>query len=217
MDGMTRAGRTRPRRIVVLACSAGGLDALIRVLAPLPTELRAAIVVVQHTRPDRHSLLPGILSQRCRLPVHEVRQGELMHEGRVYVVPAGMHALATAEGALALIASDGPPPYRPSADLLLTSLAVTAGERAVAVILSGNGNDGATGAVAVHRFGGTVFAADQASSAHPAMPAAAVGRDDAVDAVLPVDDIARAIVALVDEEHGAAAAGGEEALLVERR
>lgn len=198
---MALVGRTRPRRIVVLACSAGGLDALVRVLAPLPPDLRAAIVVVQHTCPDRPSLLPGILARHCRLPVHAVRHGELMRAGCVYVVPAGRHALATAEGTLALIASDGPPPYRPSADLLLTSLAITAGARAVAVILSGKGNDGATGAVAVHQFGGTVFAADPASSAYPAMPAAAVGRDDTVDAVLPVDDIARAVVALVDEEH----------------
>jgi chemotaxis response regulator CheB len=127
--GLTATGLVRPRRIVVLACSAGGLDALVRVLAPLHSDLRAAVVVVQHQRPERHSLLPVILARRSRMPVHEARNGEVLREGCVYVVPAGMHALATTAGTLALIASDGPPPFRPSADLLLTSLAVTAGDR----------------------------------------------------------------------------------------
>jgi two-component system chemotaxis response regulator CheB len=198
----------QPRRIVVLACSAGGLDALVRVLGPLPSDLQAAIVVVQHQRPERISLLPAILARRCRMPVHEVRHGEIMREGTVYVVPAGRHAIATTDGTLALIASDGPPPYRPSADLLLTSLAVTAGDRVVAVILSGGGNDGATGAVAVHEFGGMVLAADQASSANFAMPAAAIGRDDVVDAVLPVDDIAQALTTLAAPQHDEAQVGG---------
>src|SRR5689334_10591455 len=107
---MAAARSVPPRRVVVLACSAGGLDALVRVLAPLPADLGAAIVVVQHQRPERHSLLPAILARRSRMPVREVRHGEAMREGCVYVVPAGMHALATAEGTLALIASDGPPP-----------------------------------------------------------------------------------------------------------
>lgn len=80
---------------------------------------------------------------------------------------------------------------------MLTSLALNVGARTIAVILSGGGNDGATGAVAVHDFGGRVIAADRMSSAHFAMPAAAIGRDDAVDLVLPVQDIAEAIAAMV--------------------
>jgi two-component system chemotaxis response regulator CheB len=110
-----------------------------------------------------------------------------------------MHALVTTENTLALIASDGPPPYRPSADLLLTSLAVVAAKRTIAVILSGTGHDGATGAVAIHDFGGTVIAADRASSAWFGMPEAAIGRDDAVDYVLPVDEIPELLVSLAKE------------------
>jgi two-component system chemotaxis response regulator CheB len=115
----------------------------------------------------------------------------------VLVVPAGTHALATAQNTLVLIASDGPPPYRPSADLLLTSLAVTAGSRVIAVVLSGGGTDGATGAVAVHDLGGTVIAADRASSTVFGMAAAAIGCDDAVNHVLPVDEIPRLLADLI--------------------
>ena len=75
-------------------------------------------------------------------------------------------------------------------------VATVAPRRTIAVILSGGGSDGATGAVALHDFGGTVIAADKASSAHFAMPEAAISRDDAVDYVLPTDDIPALLVSL---------------------
>jgi two-component system chemotaxis response regulator CheB len=175
--------------VVALVCSAGGLDALTHVLAPLDPDFPAAIIALQHSRPDRRGLLAPILQRRCRLPVRDAKDGDVLVPGTVLVVPSGRHALATKGGALALISSDGPPPYRPSADLLLATLAVTAGNRAVAVVLSGEGSDGATGATAVHEFGGVVIAADKESSAHYGMPAAAISRDDVVDHVRPVDEI----------------------------
>jgi len=182
--------------IVALVCSAGGFDALTHVLAPLPRDFPAAVVVLQHQRPDREtSLLSPLLARRTRLPVRDARNGDPLVPGTVLVVPPGTHALATPEHTLALVASDGPLPYRPSADLLLSTLAVTAGPRVIAVVLSGRGHDGADGAVAVHDFGGTVIATDRASSEHFAMPAAAIGRDDAVDEVLPVDAIPAALLA----------------------
>lgn len=186
----------RPARVVALVCSAGGLQALQRVLGPLPADFPASVVVLQHQHPAGPGLLARILARTCRLPVRAARNGDVLTAGVVLVVPPGVHALATASNTLALIASDGRPP-RPSADLLLTSLAATAGERVVAVVLSGGGTDGATGAVAVHDLGGTVIAADRASSAVFGMPAAAIGRDDAVDRVLPVDEIPGMLTALL--------------------
>jgi chemotaxis response regulator CheB len=76
-----------------------------------------------------------------------------------------------------------------SADLLLATLAVTAGPQVIAVILSGAGHDGATGATAVHDRGGVVIAADESLSTHPAMPLAATARDQIVGHVVPVDTI----------------------------
>ena len=81
------------------------------------------------------------------------------------IAPPGQHTLVTAEGAVALLESGSTPPYRPSADLLLTTLALAYGQRVSAVVLSGGGNDAATGATAVHRFGGTVIAASPETSA----------------------------------------------------
>jgi two-component system chemotaxis response regulator CheB len=176
--------------IVALVCSAGGIDALTRVLAPLPGDLPAAIVVVQHVSPDVHSGLAALLDGRTALTVEAATDGAKLTPGQVLVAPAGQHALVTGEQTIALIPSGAIPPYRPSADLLLTTLAVTCGARAIAVVLSGRGNDAATGASAVHRFGGTVIASTALTSTQAAMPQATIDRDNAVDHVVPLDEIA---------------------------
>ena len=183
--------------IVALVCSAGGLDALTTILEALPPEFPAAVIVGQHQAPDRPNPLADLLSRHCRLPVTVAQNGEEFRAGNVVVVPPHTHALATVDNRIALIASDGTPPYRPSADLLLGTPAVTAGTRTVAVILSGEGNDGATGATAVHDSGGVVVASDRATSGHFAMPLAAIRRDNVVDWVLPLQRIAPALVSIV--------------------
>jgi two-component system, chemotaxis family, protein-glutamate methylesterase/glutaminase len=182
--------------IVALVCSAGGLPALISVLAPLPADFPAAIIALQHQSPDYPSQLAGILARNCALPVSPARQGAALRAGTVVVVPPGTHALATIGNRLALISADHSLPARPCADLLLVSLALVAARRTIAVILSGGGSDGATGAVAVHDFGGTVIAADKKSSAYFGMPEAAISRDDAVDHVLPVHEIPALLISL---------------------
>ncbi len=184
--------------VVALVCSAGGLDALTRVLAPLPADLPAAVIVLQHLEPDRVSELAAILDQRTALAVGLAVDGDRLTPARVWVCPPGRHTLVTGDMSLALIPSGTVPPYRPSADLLLTTLAVAAGPRVIAVVLTGRGNDAATGATAVHRFGGTVIASTLASSTEAAMPRATIGRNHAVDHVVALDvlaDLLRALVA----------------------
>ena len=181
---------------MALVCSAGGLEALISVLSPLPAGFPAAVIVLQHQAPDRPSYLARTLARNCALPVTVAEHGTTLRAGTVAVVPPGKHALLTALSRLALISTDHALTYRPSADLLLVSLALLAARRAIAVILSGGGSDGATGAAALHDLGGTVIAADKASSAYPAMPEAAISRDDVVDYVLPVTEIPTLLISL---------------------
>lgn len=180
---------------MALACSSGGLEALISVLRPLPAAFPAAIIASQHLAPDKPSYIAHILARNCALPFPAPCHGAELRAGTVLVVPAGNHALVTVDNRLALISADHSMPFRPSADLLLTSLALVAAPRSIAVILSGRGADGATGAVAMHDFGGTVIAADKASSAHSEMPEAAIRRG-AVDYVLPVGDIPELLISL---------------------
>lgn len=182
--------------VIALVCSSGGLDALTSVLAPLPADLSAAVVVVQHTPPDAPEVLAAILDRRTALPVRAAGEGDRLTPGRVLVAPPGRHMLVAADDTVALIPSGARPPYRPSADLLLTTLATAAGARVIAVVLSGHGNDAATGATAVQHFGGTVIVASPQSSTAPAMPEATIGRDHATDHVVAVDEVAPLLVAM---------------------
>jgi two-component system chemotaxis response regulator CheB len=182
--------------IVALSCSAGGLDALIKVLGPLPADLPAAILVLQHMPPDVSSQLPVVLGRSTDLAVEWAEDGASLRPGCVLVAPAGRHTLITKDETVALIPSGSVPPYRPSADLLLTSLALAAGRRVVAVVLSGEGQDAATGATAVHRFGGIVIVSSPETSARSAMPRATMIRDDITDHVVPLDDLAGLLLAL---------------------
>lgn len=185
--------------VVALVCSMGGLDALERILGTLPDEFAAAVLVLRHLDPHGHDWLAQILQRRVRLPVAAARDGDRLEAGHALVAPAGYHTLIAHDDRIALIESGDRPPYRPSADLLLTSLALTAGSRTIAVVLSGYGNDGATGATAVHRFGGVVIASDQASSTVFSMPYATISRDKIIDYVLPVDEIATLLVKLTTQ------------------
>jgi two-component system chemotaxis response regulator CheB len=183
--------------IVALVCSAGGLDALTQVLTDLPADLPAAVIVLQHQSPDHRSDLAVLLDNRTSLPVDPARDGGPLLPGRVYVAPSGQHTVVAADETIALVPSGALPPYRPSADLLLTSLAVSFGERVIAVVLTGRGNDAATGASLVHRFGGTVIACTVATSAQSDMPQATIDRVHHVDHVTALDEVAELLRSLV--------------------
>jgi two-component system chemotaxis response regulator CheB len=171
-------------------CSVGGLDALYQVLQGLPADLGAAVIVLQHVDPATPSGLARILDRHSVLPVTPARDGAELVPGEVVVAPSGRHTLVTGAGRIALIASGPRPPYRPSADLLLTSVALAAGPRAIAVILTGYGNDGATGATAVHHLGGVVIATNQATSTEFAMPQATIDREAVTDHVVDLGEVA---------------------------
>ena len=173
-----------------LVASAGGVDAVLSILGALPETVPAAVLVLIHQEPDRASRLVDVLARQSALPVRVAEHGATLFRGEVRVAPPGRHLLVTPGPRTALIRSGVAPPSRPSADLLLTTLAIACGSQATAVVLSGGGHDGATGATAVHDFGGTVIATDQATSTVFSMPEATIDRYDVVDHVVPLGDVA---------------------------
>jgi len=184
------------KQVVALVGSAGGLGAFCRVLEQLPADLEAAVVVVLHLRAAYPSMLATILARSSRLPVKQAEAGDLLEPGHVYVAPPDAHLLVRADGCLQL---DTQPPIhflRPSADVLLKSLATTHAAECIAVVFSGTGTDGAAGAVALKATGGVVLAQDEESSEHFGMPSAAIA-SGAVDQVLALDQIASAVVEFV--------------------
>src|SRR3954447_1145010 len=156
---------------VALVCSAGGLEALQHVLGTLEPGFGGSVLVAMHQPPQAEfGRLARILARRTELPVEVAVDGAPLLAGRVQVAPPGRHLLVDRDERIALIPVGPVPPARPSADLLLTTLALATGPRCVAVVLSGSGRDGATGATAVHRFGGTVVASDASTSEYFGMP-----------------------------------------------
>jgi two-component system chemotaxis response regulator CheB len=182
--------------VVAMVTSAGGLHALSEVLAALPADLPAALLVVQHLQPDQPSHLAHILAQRTSLAVRMAEDGAALRIGTVLIGPPAQHLLVTSAARIGLIDSDDLPPARPSADLLLATLAVTCGPRALAVVLTGKGHDAQAGIRAIVHCGGTVYAQDQASSEHFGMPGSAIDTN-LVHKVLPLPDVAAAVHAHV--------------------
>jgi len=135
----------RPGYVVGFAASAGGLAALTQVLSALPASFAAPVLVVLHLDPNHRSWLTEIFSRRLALAVAPVREGEPLVAGRVYVAPANQHLLARGDGTLALTGEARVQYSRPSGDVLFASLAEAWGPRAIAVVLTGRGRDGADG------------------------------------------------------------------------
>ena len=182
--------------VVALAASAGGLTALSSVLADLPAGFPAGILVVQHLDPRHRSLMADILNRRTRLEVKQAEDGDHLAPGRVYIAPPNRHLLLNGDGSLSLTQTELVHFVRPSADLLFESVAAGYKDRAIAVVLSGSGGDGSMGVKAIKKMGGTVLAQDQSTSEFFGMPGAAIDSGN-VDFVLPLEEIAPALVALV--------------------
>lgn len=182
--------------IVALAGSAGGLEALRRILSALPASFPVPVLAMLHLEAERESKLAQILDRATELEVVQAQDADPVQPGYVYVAPPGRH-LTMADGTIRL--TDDPPDnfVRPSADQLFRSLAEVYDGQALVVVLTGGGSDGAEGATAVHRAGGLVFVQDAAEATQRSMPEAAIATGSA-DRVLPLDEIAGALLEAVD-------------------
>ncbi|MBN1661289.1 MAG: chemotaxis-specific protein-glutamate methyltransferase CheB [Anaerolineae bacterium] len=180
-------------RLVAVGASTGGPAALARLLADLPPNLTAAVVVVQHIA---DGFVPGLVSwlnSVSSLRVQEAKQDQEMEAGTVYIAPTGSHTRVARRGRLALL--DTPPMdgQRPAVDALFDSVERHYGSTAIGVLLTGMGSDGARGLKAIRTAGGHTIAQDAGSCVVFGMPRAAVEMD-AADEVLPIDQIAAAVV-----------------------
>jgi two-component system chemotaxis response regulator CheB len=181
--------------VVALAASAGGLNALSRVLSVLPADFAAGLVVVQHIDPHHRSMMAEILGRCSAIRVTQAAEGDAIEQRHAYIAPPDRHLLVNPDHTLSLSRTELVHFVRPSADLLFESVAAAYRARAIAVVLSGSGRDGANGVKAIKQMGGTVIVQDE-NSQFKGMPNAARHAVTA-DYVLPLDDIAPRLCALV--------------------
>ncbi len=171
--------------MLVLGCgaSAGGLDALSQLIAGIPADTGIAVVIVQHMAPEQESMLPALLQPHTTMPVTQATDPVVLEPNHVYVNPPNAQLELRGQSLVCVPRPVDPSQHRPI-DHFFRSLADEAGHRALAVVLSGNGVDGAEGVRDVKAAGGIALAQDPATARNDGMPRAAVGTG-AVDVVLP--------------------------------
>jgi two-component system chemotaxis response regulator CheB len=180
--------------VVGIAASAGGIKAISELISGLPVGFPASVMVVQHLSPRFESHLAEILSKYTTLKVKEAENGEKIAPSTVYVARPDKHLMVNPDGTITLTSLGKVQYTRPAADVLFVTLSISYKDRAIAVILSGAGEDGALGALAIKRAGGKTIV--QEDPEVPSMPEAAIRVDD-VDFIEPLAKIAPLLVNLV--------------------
>ena len=188
------------RDIIVVGASAGGVEALSRLVGDLPDDLPAAVFIVLHMAPHSGSALLRILSRQTTLTVAHPGDGEPVQPNRVYVAVPDRH-LVVGPGVVRATSGAKENGHRPSVDTLFRSAAASYGPRVVGVVLSGTRDDGAAGLRAIRARGGAAIVQDPEEALFPGMPRSALAGDHP-DFVLPLGEIGAHLSKLTREEPG---------------
>ncbi len=195
---MARVRRSRPpQRVVGVGASAGGLEALLQLVAAIPADSGVAIVVLQHLPPSQRGKLAHALTAATTLPVEDAVDGHRVRPNTIVVVPPRTSATLERGTLVLRVAKAGARPRLPI-DALFVSLAAALGARAVGVVLSGSANDGTAGLRAIRNAGGLAIAQEPSTARFDEMPRNAIAGGVA-ELVLPPAAIAVRLGELGDE------------------
>ena len=195
---MSQEPSIRYRDIVVIGCSAGGVQALPRIVEELPVDFPAAVVIVQHISASHRPYLVEILTRATRLPVSWAEQGAPIERGKVYVAPPDVHLLF-ADDHFALNRGAKENHSRPAIDRTFRSAAASHGSRTIGVLMTGMLDDGVSGLIAIRAAGGVVIVQDPLDAEFPELPANAL-KALVPDRVLRLDEIASTLRALAGQQ-----------------
>ena len=173
--------------VVGLGASAGGIEAIKKVLKAIPKHSGIAYVIVLHLHPEHESMLPEILAKHTELPVYEIKDEINLVPDTVYVIPENK-VLLSVDGILKLEARNPEMSLNLSIDIFFNSLGETHQNNAAGVVLSGMGSDGTMGLKAIKKYGGITLAQDPSSASFPSMPQNAID-EGTVDFVLLPEEI----------------------------
>ncbi len=186
------------RDLVVIGASAGGVEALKRVVAGIPDDLPAAVCVVLHLAPGSHSALAHILERAGPLACCSAVDGAALRTAEIVVAPPDRHLAI--DGRFARLIEEPPESgHRPAVNVLFRSAAAARTARVVGVVLSGTQDDGAAGLAVIKERGGATIVQSPDDALYPGMPTSALAKVDA-DAIAPSDLIGEAIAAIVRGE-----------------
>ncbi|WP_295524514.1 chemotaxis protein CheB [uncultured Pseudacidovorax sp.] len=200
-DGEVDPGALRRVDAVVVGASAGGVDALLRLTAALPTPWHLPLVAVLHLPQDRESRLADIFAHRLPMAVCEARDKAAVAAGTLHFAPPGYHLFIETDHHFSL--SCEPPVHfsRPSIDLLMSSAADAYGPRVAGLLLTGANEDGARGLADIGLAGGLTAVQSPSEAMAPQMPRSALALCQP-DFVLPLAHLRRLLI-LLDAQHHA--------------
>lgn len=181
-----------PSHVVGIGASAGGLEALERFFQNVPDDTGMAFVVVQHLSPDFKSLMGEVLARWTHMPIYSVEDQMAIVANAIYLMPPKTEMIIS-NGRLLLTAREKSDELRLPIDQFLRSLAQDAGERAIAIILSGTGSDGSRGIRDIHTRGGMILAQALETAKFDGMPKSAV-ETGVVGAVLSPEEMPHALL-----------------------
>ncbi len=161
-------------RAVVLGASAGGIQALIKILSLLPENYSLPIIIVLHISDAHPSTLPAVFKGIVRLPVKEAQEKDEILRGTIYFAPPGYHLLIESDYTFSL--SNEEPVFfsRPSIDVTFESAAYVYGKNLTGILLTGANQDGAMGLKTIKGLGGRTIIQDPKSAEHSEMPASGI-------------------------------------------
>jgi two-component system chemotaxis response regulator CheB len=184
-------------QIIGIAVSTGGPVALKAVLSKLPSQFPAPVVIVQHIPEGFTKSLAEWLSGQSRISIAEANDGEALEPGRVYLAPSGHHLIVDREKKIRLLDKEFDRYYhKPSGDIMLKSIAEVYGHKAIGIILTGMGKDGAEGIKAIREVGGFTLAQDRSTSIIYGMNKTAI-EEGSVKEIVPLDQIAKKLMTLM--------------------
>lgn len=173
---------------VVIGASAGGVNALLKLLSGLPARFRLPIITVLHMPDNRKSKLIDIFQSRSALPVREAADKADIEPGVIYFAGTGYHLSVETDRTFSLSCEASVHFSRPAIDVLMDSAADAYGAALAGVLLTGANYDGAAGLAKIHRCGGLTVVQDPLEAQVPTMPEAAI-RLSPPDLILRLDDI----------------------------
>ncbi len=184
-------------KAIVIGTSTGGLTALQEILAPLPTDFRLPMLVVQHRLPAPDEFLIFALNESCQLTVKEAAEKEPIKPGFVYVAPANYHLLVERDKTLSLSIDAKVCYSRPSIDVLFEAASEAYLSGLIGIILTGANNDGTAGLKTIKEKGGLTIAQNPATAASGVMPLSAI-QESIVDKILSLAEISSFLTQLAD-------------------
>ena len=196
-------GTGAPNGVIAVGASTGGTEALRVFLTALPTDC-PPVVIVQHMPEVFTRAFAERLNKECAITVEEARDGDRLRTGQALIAPGNRHMLVNRSGdELIVEVIDGPlvSRHRPSVDVLFRSVAASVGHKAVGIIMTGMGDDGAEGLCEMKQAGAATIAQDEATCIVFGMPKEAIARG-AVNAVVPLQQIASCVLNIQSRRAG---------------